>query len=900
MFNLEQAIQNWKSSLKKYQGLEPGYIEELEAHLRDKIDHLLTKGYDPKEAFQKASNDVIQGVPQVVEEFRTSRTGGKNPPAWKSRSWIPSLLPNYMKVAFRNFWRNKGYAFTNILGLAIGIASCILILLYVTDEFSYDRFHEKSDRIYRVLTDTKWGDQEGIAYTSPPPLGRVFSEEVSGIKSFVRFYKPQEQIVRNEEIHFKEEGIFAADSTFFDMFSFELLQGNPKTALKQPYSMVITPRIARKYFDGESAIGQSLQLGEENTYTITGIVAPPPANSHIQFDILTSIYTYSDVEYFDWSWVWNGVATYVTLHENADLQQAEEQIAGIVKDNLPATFNRIGFSFEELLENGGHWNYKLQPLTEVWLYSSAIGNPLGGSSDILYIYILGTAALFILIIACINFMNLATARSVNRGKEVGIRKTLGSTRNVLAGQFLTESLLYSMAAALLACLLINLVLPGFNSLASKELSFGLFSRPWLFGGLALLTLFVGLLAGSYPALALSSFKPVEVLKGKISSGSKGRRLRHALVVGQFTISLILIIGTLIVYAQLDYMQTKDIGLDKEQVIVIKNGEKLENQQETLRAQLASMEGIQSASVTTNYPTEGDFTDFYHPLNAKGNDLMIASLMTDHYFIETMGIELIEGRNFREESAVDRRSVIINRKTAEGFGWTPKEALNQKIVYPGGDYQTFTVVGVMENFNYYSLMNPVSNFAFFHQSSDSYRVDSGYIVAKMAPNRIRETLNAIADQWESFRQDIPFEYVFLDDQFDALYRSQQRMGVVFGVFTIIAILVACMGLLGLVTFATEQRTKEIGIRKILGASSGAIVLLLSKDFAKLTAASFVIACPIAWYLMQQWLQDFAYRITIGPGLFLIAGGATLLIVLATISFRSLQAALANPVKSLRSE
>lgn len=884
-FDLEQSIKKWRNRLEKHQGLEPGDVEELETHLRDKIDHLTAEGYGLQEAFEQASSDVSEGMPEVIEEFRTSRTRGKNPPAWKSRSWVPALLPNYLKVTFRNFWRNKGYAFINILGLAIGIAGCILILLYVNDEYSYDRFHENSDNIYRVLTDTKWGDQEGIAYTSPPPLGRVFSEELAGVKSFVRFYKPQEQIVRNEEVYFKEENIFAVDSTFFDVFSFELLEGNPETALKQPYSMVITPETARKYFKGGKALGRSLQMGDgQNAYTVTGIVAPPPTNSHIQFDILTSIYTYADVEYFDWSWVWNGVATYVTLHEQADPEQVRARIPAIVKDNLPATFNRIGFSFEELLQNGGHWNYILQPLDEVWLYSSNIGNPLGGTSNILYIYILGTAAVFILIIACINFMNLATARSVKRGKEVGIRKTLGSTRTVLAGQFLTESLLYSTAAALLACLLVNLVLPSFNNLASKSLSFSLVDQPWIYGGLALLTLFVGLFAGSYPALALSSHRPVDVLKGKMKSGSKGRRLRHVLVVGQFAISLVLIIGTIIVYTQLDYMQSEDIGLNKEQVVVIKNGEDLDTQQETFRQLLTDIEGIESASLTTNYPTEGDFTDFYHPQNAKGNDLMIASLLTDRYFIEIMGIELIEGRNFREESAVDRRSVIINRKTAENFGWSPEEAIGRRIVYPGGDYQTFTVIGVMENFNYYSLMNPVSNFAFFHRSSQSYQVDSNYIVARIAPDNIRETLDAIKSQWEDFRQDVPLEYVFLDDQFDALYRSQQRMGIVFGVFTVIAIIVACMGLLGLVTFATEQRTKEIGIRKVLGANSASVVMLISKDFIKLTGIAFVFACPVAWYLMNEWLQNFAYSISIGPGVFLAAGLSTLTVVLLTITNR----------------
>lgn len=902
MFNLEHAIKIWKRQLRSNPAFEDGDIAELESHLREEIGWLKGKGLSEEEAFQKAAGEIGKPEPLGDELYKSRATQKAGPvPPWMQKSWIPFLLPNYLKVLFRNFWHNKGYAFINISGLAIGIAACMLILIYISDEFSYDTFHEKSDRIYRVTTDIKWGEQEGVGSTSPPPFGRVFNEQISEVSSYVRFYKPQEQIVRNGGIYFKEEGIFAADSTFFSIFSFDLIKGNPQTALASPYSMVITPQVARKYFGDESALGQFLQLGDdERTYTITGIVATPPSNSHIQFDILTSISSYDNVAYFDWSWVWSNVVTYVLLHDETLVEKAQAQIPEIVNTHLPATFQRIGFSFEELVENGGHWRYNLQPMTDVWLYSSRIGNALGGSSNILYIYILGTAALFILIIACINFMNLATARSANRGKEIGIRKTLGSSRSVLAGQFLAESVLYSIAAALLACLLINLALPGFNNLSGKELTFNLFSQPWIFAGLAILALCVGFLSGSYPAVALSSYKPVDVLKGKIKSGSKGKQLRHALVVGQFAISLTLIIGTIIVYSQLDYMQSKDIGLDKEQVVVIKNGENLNNQTDTFRQQLANLEGIVSASVTSNYPTEADFTDFYHPQNANGNDLMISSILTDHHFIETMGIELIEGRNFRKNSAIDRRSVIINKKTAESFGWSPEDAIGRKIVYPGGDYQTFTVIGVMENFNYYSLMNPVSNFAFFHRSSESYTVDSDYVVAKIAPDHIRETLAGISSQWENFLQNVPFEYVFLDDQFDALYRSQQRMGIVFGVFTIIAIVVACMGLLGLVTFATEQRTKEIGIRKVLGASSTTIVLLISKDFARLTGIAFLIACPVAWYLMQQWLQDFAYRITIGPGVFVISGIITMLIVFATISFRSLKAALVNPVKSLRSE
>lgn len=901
MFNLEKSIQNWRKRLAKHPGLEPGMIEELESHLRDKIDDLVQKGFSEEEAFHQAVENHFDDPEGIAGQFFQARKTKLAPPPWKRDGWNLALLPNFLKVIFRNFLRNKGYALINILGLAVGIAGCILILIYINDEFSYDTFHEKSERVYRVNTDTKWGDQEGISFTSPPPLGRVFTEQIPEVKSSVRFYKPNDQILRNGEIYFKEENIFAVDSTFFNIFSFNLLEGNPESALVKPYSMIITSEIAQKYFWDEPALGESLQLGKDkNLYTITGIVEPPTSNSHIQFDVLTSIYSYEDVEYFEWSWVWNGVATYVLLEEGVKTLQAQQQIPTIVDANLPATFKRIGFSFEELLDNGGHWKYDLQPVEDVWLYSSKIGNPLGGSSDILYVYILGTAALFIMIIACINFMNLATARSANRGKEVGIRKTLGSSRSTLAGQFLVESLFYSSVAAIIACLMIDFALPGFNNLAGKNLSFSLIDQPWIFLGLIILTVTVGLLSGSYPAMALSSYKPSDVLKGNLKSGTKGRGLRNVLVVGQFAISLILIIGTLIVYSQLEYMQNKDLGFDKDQVLIIRNSESLGTQQETFRKELLKVKGISSATLTTNYPSEADFTDFYHPQNSSDKDLMIGSILTDHAFVETLGIEMIAGRNFRENGEVDRRSMIVNKKTAANLGWTPEEAIGKKIVYPGGDYQTFEIIGVMEDFNYYSLMNPIPNFAFFHRSSESYGVNSAYIAAKVSPSEIQQTLTQISSEWESFISDVPFEYVFLDDQFESLYRSQELMGIVFGVFAFIAILIACMGLLGLVAFATEQRTKEIGIRKVLGASSGSIVFLLSKDFAKLTAVAFLIASPIAYFLMQKWLQDFAYSITISADTFLIAAASILSVVFVTISFQSIKAALANPVESLRSE
>lgn len=901
MFNLEQSIKAWRKKLQKYQGLEPGDLEELEAHLRDKIDHLLTKGYDPEEAFQKASSDMTDGIREVISEFRTSRTNGKNPPAWKSRSWMPTLLPNYLKVTFRNFWRQKVYGVINVAGLAIGIASCLLILMYINHELSYDGFHKNSNRIYRVNTDYKWGDQQGVGSTTPPALGRTFREEIPEVESYVRIYKPQPQVVRQDDRYFSESSILATDSKLFDIFSFKLLKGNPQNVLEKPNSIVLTPEMARKYFDNESPIGQTLELGKtKSAYTVTGIVAPPPSNSHIQFNMLTSLSTYGNVEYFEWSWVWTQLTTYVMLNKNASLMAAEAKIPSIVNQHLPATFKRIGFSFQELVENGGHWKYNLQPFNRVWLHSAQAGNILGGTGNILYIYILGTAAIFILLIACINFMNLATARSITRGKEVGIRKTLGSSRQSLAGQFLIEALIYSFTAAVLACLIINLSLPGFNELAGTRLSFNLIDQPWIIPSLLALAICVGLLSGSYPAVALTSYQPVEVLKGTLQSGSKGRRLRSTLVVGQFVISIMLIIGTLIVHNQLQFMQNKDLGFNKEQVLVIDNGKNLGTSQETLRKELVKIPGILSASLTSSYPTKSDFTDFYRPENSSGKDLPISSILTDRHFINTLDIKLLAGRNFRQEAKADSASVIINREAAKNIGWKPGEAIGKKLIYPGGNNQKFTVIGVMNDFNYYSLQNPIGPFAFFNRSSKSYTTSNDYIVARFEPTQIQGTLQKLSTLWKDFMPETPFEYEFLSDRFAAQYRSQLRMGMVFSVFTIIAILIACMGLLGLVTFTTEQRTKEIGIRKVLGASTGNIMILLSKKFVRLTVIAFLIACPIAYFGMQQWLQDFAYRISIGPSIFILSGAMALLLVLITVSFQAAKAAFSNPVNSLRSE
>jgi len=806
------------------------------------------------------------------------------------------MIKNYLKITLRNLANQKLYTFLNVLGLSIGIASCLLILLYVHHELSYDTFHERAERIYRVGLNGKIADQEVFTTNTTPPLAFTAVEEFPEVENATRIYAYWDnQVIRYGELVISEEEVYLADSTFFDVFSFPLLAGDPATALVEPNSIVIPEDVARKYFGDEPALGKTLLLGNDKTpHTITGVLEKLPDNSHFHFSMLRAMSTmeFSRSE----EWFGNSFQTYLLLHEGASAESLEAKLPGLVEKYVgPEIQQALGLSLAEFTRQGNKYGYFLQPLLDIHLYSD-LDDELAPNSDITYIYIFAAIGFFIILLACINFMNLATARSANRAKEVGVRKALGSMRVHLVRQFLSESVLLSIIAALLAVISAWLLLSPFNNLAGKDISPVLFTKSWFLASLLGLVLLVGFLAGSYPAFYLSSFRPVEVLKGKLKAGMKSGGIRNALVVFQFFISITLIICTLLVYQQLEYTRTKDLGFEKENMIIIDGVWRLdEGKQEALRQDLISQSSIVDASISNNVPPGVNNTTIFRK-KANDQDIIISTYNVDYDHLPTMQIELLEGRNFSPDFPTDTSAVLLNEAAVREFGFD--NPLSEEIRYFGGgeygSYLDLKVVGVFKDFNFETLRNNIRPLALMLTTRGSR------ISVRTAPGDVSTTLATAEDLWKQHAPDQPFQYSFLDEDFDALFRAEQRLGQVFSVFTGLAIFVACLGLLGLATFMAEQRTKEIGIRKVLGASVASVVMLMSKDFTKLVLISFVLAIPLAYFIMQSWLKGFAFRISIGPDIFVLAGVSALLIAWLTVSWQSIKAASANPVKSLRSE
>jgi len=803
------------------------------------------------------------------------------------------MIRNYLKITFRNLANHKFYTALNIIGLSIGIASCLLILLYVYNELSYDKFHTKAERIYRVGLNGKIADQEVFTTSTCPPMAFTLVQEFPEVENATRMYTYWgQQIIRYGETAIVEEKVYFADSTFFDVFSYKLLEGDPATALTEPNTLVLPEDIAHKYFGDEPALGKTLLVGTEKTpHKVTGILEKLPSNTHLHFNMLRSMITYenSRSEY----WLNNNMFTYLLLHEGASPETLEAKFPTLVEKYVgPEVQQFLGVSLETFAEQGNKYGFFLQPLLDIHLYSH-LNDELEPNGDITYVYIFAAIAFFIILLACINFMNLATARSANRAKEVGIRKTLGSLRSSLMRQFLTESVVLSLISTALALMAALLLLSPFNNVAGKEISNELFTKPWFLLSLLALMLIVGVLAGSYPAFYLSSFQPVEVLKGKLKAGMKSSGIRNVLVVFQFFISITLIICTLLVYEQLEYTRTKNLGFDKENVVVIQGAWHLsESEQNTFKQELISHAQVVNASISNNVPPGVNNTTVYRKKGTE-EDILISTYHVDHDNLPTMQMELVQGRNFSLDFPTDTAAVILNEAAVREFGFD--NPLNETILYFGdGRQQEFKVVGVIKDFNYETLRNKIRPLALFLTKQ------GGNISVRIAPGNIASTLSVLEDTWEKYAPGEPFQYRFLDESYDALFRAEQRLGKVFSIFTGLAIVVACLGLLGLAAFMAEQRTKEIGIRKVMGASVTSVMLLLSKDFTKLVIIAFVLAIPAAYFVMDKWLEGFAFRIAIGPGIFILAGLTALLIAWLTVSWQSIKAASANPVHSLRSE
>ncbi|GMQ83145.1 MAG: ABC transporter permease [Rhodothermia bacterium] len=803
------------------------------------------------------------------------------------------MLKNYLLLTLRTIRRHKGHTAINILGLAVGLASFLLIFAFVASELGFDRFHEAGDQIHRVNWDYNWQETEGIGSGTPPPLAARLAEDFPEVESTVRIYPVSPMVVRTEDRFFSENRIRAVDPGFFEFFSFPLVEGNPASVLSGPGRVVLTKTTAEKYFGDISPIGESILIGEDSEFlgraysqqfTVTGIVEDPPANSHIEFDILTSMSSHPQVAFFDWSWIWMQVVTYVRLAPGSSVAELEAKVVDMVSVQAPAAFERVGFSFDDLIANGGRWNFVFQPLSDVYLGSSQIGNRLGSLGNRTYLSIFAIVAVFILLIACINFMNLSTARSALRAREIGVRKVLGSARRNLMGQFLVEAVLFSLFALGFALAITFIFLGPLEVLAGRRLDLNLVEPVWLPLALVGLSVVVGILAGSYPGFYLSAFKPTEVLKGKFVSTRKNLSLRNGLVVLQFSISIALIIATLVVQGQMRFFTDSDMGFDEEGVVVISNlNGRLGEQKETFRDNLIERPDVVSASLTTGAPPNWGFGDYYKA-EGHGDKLFdLVSYMVDDHYVQALDLELVAGRPF-DENYADSSNILLNESAVERFGWD--DPIGKTITYPSRG--TYTVVGVLKDFHFLNLRQPIIPFALFHEDSRSYQIPDSYVVARLKAGSIDERLAMLESEWKAVAPDAPFEYSFLDESIDAQYASERQLSKIFLIFSMLAILIASLGLFGLASFIAEQRTKEIGLRKTLGASVPSVLVLLSKDFSKWVLLANGFAWPVAWIGMNRWLETFAYRTEFGIWTLLAGAAIAFAIAVLAVSYQSARA------------
>jgi putative ABC transport system permease protein len=807
------------------------------------------------------------------------------------------MIKNYFKTAVRNLFRQKGYSLINITGLAIGMACCLLIIMFVNDELSYDSYHKNADRIYRIAGDIKYGGRDFKTATVPAPMAKTLVNDYPQVEDAVRFRYKGSFIVKYGENSFKERKVIFSDPTFFKVFTIPLLKGNPETTLKDPYTLLLSKKTAEKYFGRENPVGKILKLDNKHDYKVTGVFAAIPHNSHFHFDIIASLESLEETR--QQLWLSNNFYTYLLLGQYVDPKYLEAKFPEVIKKHFaPQVEKFFGQSLDTMIAKGAvSLRFYLQPLQRIHLHSDLI-TELEPNSDIKYVYIFSAIALFILIIASINFMNLSTARSAGRAKEVGVRKVLGSLRSQLVKQFLAESMILSIISMVIALLLVNLALPYFNHLSGKELTASAANSWEMVLAVVAITLFTGFLAGLYPAFFISAFLPFQVLKGQLKSGVKSGWLRSTLVVFQFATSIILIIGTLVVMNQLNYIQDKKLGFDKEQVLILHNAYLLDKQAETFKNEMLKYPKIRHATLSGYLPVPSKRISnavFPEGQMADKSSTTIQNWIVDYDYIKTLGMKIVEGRDFSREFSTDTSAVIINRAAAKQFGW--KEAVNKRLsrfTSLKGDTTTYTVIGMVEDFHFESLRTTIAPLVMFLGDS------KGLASFRISTDNISGTIDLLRDKWNKFLPGQPFEYSFLDERFYEVYKAEQKLGQIFGVFAVLAIFIGCLGLFGLAAFIAEQRTKEIGIRKVLGASVSSIIGLLSREFVILVGAANIIAWPIAYLIMNKWLQDFAYRTPLSVSTFLAAGAAAIIIALFTTSYQAVKAAFTDPVKSLKYE
>jgi len=806
------------------------------------------------------------------------------------------MLKNHIKTALRNMLKQKGYSLINILGLAIGMASCLLILMYVRHELSYDHYHAHADRIYRVAGSYRMGGRSFETATVGAPVAKALVDDYQEIEDAVRFRGKGSFVIRYGHNSYKERHIVYADSSFLSMFNIPLIKGNPETALADPNMLILNKKTAEKYFGNEDPIGKILKLDDKYDYKVTGFFEQIPSNTHFHFDILLSMGSLKESK--ELIWLNNNFNTYIRLTEGTDPKALEAKFPEMLKKYMGPQIKLLtGKSWDEIDTEEMRAEFYLQPLTEIHLHSDLLAE-LEPNSDVKYIYIFSAIAFFVLLIASINFMNLSTARSAGRSKEVGIRKVLGSHRKQLIKQFLTESTLLSLVSMGFALLFIKLALPAFNSLSGKELTPADMTKGAVVMAVFAITLLTGFLAGSYPAFFISSFRPANVLKGKFKTGIKTGPLRSGLVIFQFAASVILIIGTFVVYKQLRYIQNKKLGFDKEQVLILSNTYLLGNQAKSFKDEVLSSPLFLNGTISGCLPTPSERNSTTVFPEANFNDEHTTSIQVwdvDHDYIQTLGMEIIEGRDFSREFATDTEAAIINEAAVKQFGWD--QAVGKRLsrfTSQQGNHITLTVIGVVKDFHFESLRTNIGPLLMYLGEN------TDLIAFRLNTENISGAIDLLEKKWRVFLPHQPFEYFFMDDEFDTLYHAEQRIGKIFSVFAGLAIFIGCLGLFGLSAFTAEQRTKEIGIRKVLGATVPTIIRLLLREFVILIGIANLVAWPVAYLVMNRWLKDFAYKMAPGVWIFLLAGMGTLIIAIMTVGFQAVKAAVSDPAKSLRYE
>ncbi|HEY5918044.1 MAG TPA: FtsX-like permease family protein [Chryseolinea sp.] len=823
------------------------------------------------------------------------------------------MFKNYLTIAWRNLRKHSFYSLINIVGLAIGVAASLVITLFVMDELNYDTYNDKADRIYRVEADVKFGGNHfQMTYRSAPEASTLI-QDFPEVESAVRFRSVGSYLVRTPDSkdNLKEKYVTWADSTFFNIFSVKVIEGDARTALNQPASIAISQRIAEKYFPGKSALGQSLLLDNNYNAKITAVYENIPAASHFHFDIIFSTLGSWPIakEANSTSFMSENFNTYILLRKGADPKALEQKFPAYLDKYMGPEITQLfgeNFTMEKFRASGNKYDMSLRPLKDIHLHSNIKGE-FEPNGNITYVYLFAIVALFILTIACINFMNLSTARSSNRAKEVGVRKVMGSIRAHLIRQFLTESILITIVAFVFSLGLAYLSLPAFNMLSSKQLIIPISNPSFyllFFGG----SVVIGLVAGLYPSFFLSAFKPVNVLKGNVALGMKSGFIRSSLVVFQFVVSVFLIIGTISIYRQLHFIQTKKLGFEKEQVIIVHDAYGLRpNNVIPFKNEVSKLSSIESGTVTGFVPVESEWSwrsnsSCWRDGQEANTENMVAfqQWRVDHDYIKTLRLIVNKGREFSTEFPSDSSAVILNQTAVDRLG-LGKDPIGERIETFGESGEmstdnrvTWTIIGVVDDFHFSSMREGISALGLFLGPSD------GSVCFRFKPENTTDVIQSIEQVWKQMTAGQPFQYSFLDEDFESMYQSEEKLGNIFGIFSFLAIIIACLGLFALTAFTAEQRTKEIGIRKVLGASVRSVVLMLSKDFSRLVLIAFGISSPLAWFAVNWWLEGYTYKVDINVFVFLIAGIIAFVIAITTMGYQAFRAANVDPVKSLKSE